>query len=261
MATSNDKVIFGKKELRGSRLRCLMFTTMPRKQVARCLTEVVQPYGVVNATRDQWMPRGFLNPDEPKLGEATSFLSAEHRDILTGWWLAVADKANTPNWDVVSTCTIEDRQGLILIEAKAHGAELSGAGKTAGNEKNDRSIRAAILQANEGLNQLNTGWNLNADTHYQLCNRFAWGWKITSLGVPVILVYLGFLNVDEMADKGQPFQSVIEWADTIRRHAHGIVPDRAWNTRLEINGTPMCALIRAVDLRWVPSGEKDRGAI
>jgi len=146
MATSNDKVTFDKKELRGSRLRCLMLTAMPRKQVAHCLTNLVQPYGVVDATRDQWMPRGLLNPDEAKLGEATSFLSAEHRDILTGWWLAVADNANTPNWDIVSTCTIEDRYGLILVEAKAHCAELSGAGKTAGNENNDRSIRAVDLR-------------------------------------------------------------------------------------------------------------------
>ena len=261
MATNNDRAIFGKKELRGSRLRCLILTAMPRKQVARVLTNLVQPYGVVDATRDQWMPRGFLNPDEAKLGEATSFLSAEHRDILTGWWLAVADKANTPNWDIVSTCTIEDRHGLILVEAKAHCAELSGAGKKAGNENNDRSIRGAILQANEGLNQLNAGWSLSADSHYQLCNRFAWGWKIAALGVPVILVYLGFLNAEEMVDQGEPLHSADEWADLVRGHAHGIVPDRAWNTRLEINGTPMCALIRAVDLRWVPSVGEDRGAI
>ena len=106
------------------------------------------------------------------------------------------------------------------------------------------------------------GWDLSQDSHYQLCNRFAWGWKIASLGVPVILVYLGFLNAEEMADQGRAVPTrLIEWADTIRRHAHGIVPDRAWNTRLEINGTPMCALIRAVDLRWVPSGGEDRSAI
>jgi hypothetical protein len=79
--------------------------------------------------------------------------------------------------------------------------------------------------------------------------------------VPVLLVYFGFLNAEEMADQGEPFHSTDEWSDVIRSHAHGIVPDHAWNTRLEINGTPMCALIRAVDLRWVPSGEKDGGAI
>ena len=261
MAKCNDKVIFGKKELRGSRLRCLMLSAIPRTQAARCLTELVQPYGVVDVTRDQWMPRGFLEAEEAKLGEVSIFLDEDQRKNVTDWWLAVKKGANTPNWDIASTCTIEDHPGLVLVEAKAHGAELSGAGKMAGNDKNDRSIRAAILQANEGLNQLDSGWNLNADTHYQLCNRFAWGWKIASLGVPVILVYLGFLNAEEMVDRGEPFHSADEWADLVRGHAGGIVPNCAWNTRLEINGTPMCALIRAVDLRWVPSSGEDRSAI
>ena len=60
MAKCNDKVIFGKKELRGSRLRCLMLTAMPRTQAARYLAELVQPYGVVDAFRSsgtaKWRP-------------------------------------------------------------------------------------------------------------------------------------------------------------------------------------------------------------
>jgi hypothetical protein len=33
--------------------------------------------------------------------------------------------ANTPNWDLVSGCQIGNRQGLILVEAKAHEGELA----------------------------------------------------------------------------------------------------------------------------------------
>lgn len=262
MATSNDKVIFGKKELRGSRLRCLMLTAMPRNQVARCLTELVQPYGVVDATRDQWMPRGFLEPEEAKLGEAPIFLTEDQRRMITGWWLAVERGANTPNWDVVSTCKIEGQPGLILVEAKAYDKELKQNDKcNADNADNMEQIGKAIREANAGLNAILPGWELSQDSHYQLCNRFAWSWKIATFGVPVILVYLGFLNAEEMVDLGEPFHSADEWGDVIRSHVHGIVPDHVWNMRLEINGTPMCVLIRAVDIRWVPSGEKDRGAI
>jgi hypothetical protein len=208
------------------------------------------------------MPRGFLNPDEAKLGETTGFLSEEQRKVVTTWWLKVTRNANTPNWDIVSTCKIEGQPGLILVEAKAYDKELKQNDKcNASNADNLEQIGKAIQEANAGLNTILSGWGLAKESHYQLCNRFAWSWKITSLGVPVILVYLGFLNAEEMADQGEPFRSADEWAEIVRGHSHGIVPDRAWNTRLEINGTPMCALIRAVDLCWVPSAEKDGGAI
>ncbi len=46
-----------------------MLTSLPRKEVARRLTELVQPYGVVDSQNDAWMPRGFLEPDEARLGE------------------------------------------------------------------------------------------------------------------------------------------------------------------------------------------------
>jgi hypothetical protein len=208
------------------------------------------------------MPRGFLEPEEAKLGEAPIFLTEDQHRMITGWWLAVKRGANTPNWDVVSTCKIEGQPGLILIEAKAYDKELKQNDKcNASNADNLEQIGKAIREANAGLNTILPGWRLAQDSYYQICNRFAWSWKIATLGVPVILVYLGFLNAEEMADQGEPLHSTDEWGDVIRSHAHGIVPDHAWNTRLEINGTPMCTLIRAVDLRWVPSGEKDGGAI
>ena len=35
------------------------------------------------------------------------------------WWLAVAsNNTRTPNWDIVTTCTIEGKPGIVLIEAK-----------------------------------------------------------------------------------------------------------------------------------------------
>ena len=102
-------------------------------------------------------------------------------------------------------------------------------------------------QANAELGGKQTGWNLTADSHYQLCNRFAWSWKIASLGVPVILVYLGFLNAMEMTDRGKPFHSATEWLDVIKSHAERIVPNDAWDRPIDINGTKMRAIIQSVD--------------
>ena len=119
----------------------------------------------------------------------------------------------TPNWDIASTCTIKGQRGLLLVEAKAHSAEL-GESDSCGsrNRGNHERIRWAITEAAAGL-QTATGssWILSPDGHYQLSNRFAWSWKLASLGIPVVLLYLGFLNAEEMTDRGQVFGSAGQW--------------------------------------------------
>jgi hypothetical protein len=171
---------------------------------------------------------------------------------LTNWWLKKPRGARVPNWDIASTCTIEGVKGLLLAEAKAHNKELSEAGKsqptTANSQLNHEQIRRAIAQANLGLNEINRGWALSRDSHYQLSNRFAWSWKLAALGVPVILVYLGFLNARDMLDQGQPFDSDEAWQTCMRNHAEDIVPEDAWEKRLEIDRTPVWFLIRSMQL-------------
>jgi hypothetical protein len=140
---------------------------------------------------------------------------------------------------------VGSRPGLILVEAKAHHDELDRAGKPeSGNPKNDACIRTAIKEASDALEGSLSGWKLTADSHYQLCNRFAWGWKVASLGVPVILVYLGFLNVTDMPGR-RVLKTGEEWVDAVYKHADGIVPRDAWGKELHINGTPLIPLIRS----------------
>ena len=144
--------------------------------------------------------------------------------------------------------------GLAPVEAKPHSNELKPDAHSIGNPNNETTIRAAIQQANDHLNGLMPGWKLTADAHYQLANRFAWSWKVASLGVPVILVYLGFLNVTHMADKGPPFPSAEDWEQAVRNHARGIVPGAAWGDPLDIGGTPLIPLIRSIELGWRVEG-------
>lgn len=97
---------------------------------------------------------------------------------LRDWWLAVPKRANTPNWDLASTCRIEGRQGLLLVEAKAHTKELSYDGKrtpdTENGRRNRKRIGSAIEEANADLEHV-TGesWGISRDACYQLSNRFA----------------------------------------------------------------------------------------
>ena len=100
------------------------------------------------------MPRGFTAPEEARLGDTEGLLSPEHRDIVTSWWLAVRARANTPNWDIASTASIDGTQGLVLIEAKAHAAELKRAGHGIRNEQNLAQIRGAVEEANAALEEI-----------------------------------------------------------------------------------------------------------
>jgi hypothetical protein len=140
------------------------------------------------------------------------------------------------------------QEGLILVEAKAHSDELKVSGKRPGNKKNHEKIGAAIQQANEGLNAVLPGWSLSRDSHYQLANRFPWSWKIASLGVPAVLVYLGFLRATEMRDKGEPFAGANAWESFVKEYSQGIVPGAAWNTRLLIEDTPLRVLVRSIQV-------------
>jgi hypothetical protein len=243
------------REQRGSRARCVLMTDGPNMVVAKRLTRLVEPFARVDPARDAWMPRGLTAPAEARLGEATRLLPSGHREILTDWWLAVRGRANTPNWDITATATIEGRKGLVLVEAKAHSRELKEDGMGAGNERNRERIRAAVLDAHQALNASGSGWALSCDSRYQLANRFAWSWKLASLGVPVVLVYLGFLNAEEIRDRGEPFAHTGAWDQAVRAHANGIVPGNAWEQRLDVEGTPVVPLIRSLDLPLDPEME------
>jgi hypothetical protein len=241
-------VSFQRRELKGSRLRCLMLTSLADREVAAFLNGIAQPHAVVSV-QDIWQPRGFLDGGEARLGEALSFLTADQRETLTNWWLKVRERANTPNWDVVSTCRVAGQPGLLVVEAKAHGAELHRDGKLPGNAENDIRIQNAISEANRALGGAPAGWHLRVDSHYQLCNRFAWGWKVASIGVPVVLVYLGFLDADEMGDGA--FRSEEAWRSCLFAHAESVVPRDAWERRLPTGEAGFVPILRSARISAV----------
>ena len=193
------------------------------------------------------LPEGFCKPDEARLGETSGFLTDEQRRAVTDWWLAAPQDANTPNWDLVSTCTVGGRTGLVIVEAKAHAGELKANDCCGASDKQNRErIEAAIKQASDALGE---GWRLTADSHYQLSNRFAWAWKLASLGVPVILVYLGFLNVHEM---GQSFASHDDWEQCLLAYGDRTVPRNVWKSgAIQVNDTPLIPLIRSAHVNTV----------
>ena len=118
----------GPKARKGSKPRCHWLTHGAPEQVAERLTRFVEPWGTV-ASKDKWMPQGFLDAGEAELHNAPRLLKLELGQQLRDWWLAVVKgRPRTPNWDIASTCTVTangmNKPGLLLVEAKAHAEEL-----------------------------------------------------------------------------------------------------------------------------------------
>ncbi len=243
---------------RGSKPRCHLLTDGSRAEVAGRLSGLVQPYGSISSMC-VWLPDGFECTDEVQLQNANPFVEEEISRGLKDWWFKVHRGAG-PNWDLVSQCVMGngENRGILLVEAKAHWAELEKeeagkplrAGAPRDSFRNHARIGKAIEEANEGLSGLTNGgtWALSRDSCYQMANRFAWAWKLVDFGVPVILVYLGFLDAAEMSDEGDPFSDHSNWVDCVKTHAWGRVPeevwDRSWSAR---DGT--CLVTRIVSVR------------
>jgi hypothetical protein len=246
----------GRKEQRGSKPRCHHLTHGPRQDVAARLTSLAAQFAVVSPN-DYWMPDGFDDVREAQLHKA-KLVEKAARDTLSSWWLAPESRrAKTPNFDIASTCTIEGAgKGLLLIEAKAHDEELN---KEAGgrvirkmdadpkratidekrrqcSEDNRAAshglIKQAIEEARAGLQQLTTlPCNISRDNCYQMSNRFAWAWKLTQLGTPVVLVYLGYLNTADMKEHGEPLADHGEWERLVRSHSAPLFSPDVWGRR------------------------------
>jgi hypothetical protein len=194
---------------------------------------------------DFWMPQGNRKPDEAKLDIASRLLPDVELTGLKSWWLVVPKGANTPNWDIATTCTFGSRKGVLLVEAKADEHKFSHAGKRAPSTqngfRNEAQIGDAIAEANTALGGKDAGWGLSRDRCYQLSNRFARAWKLASLGVPVVLLYLGFLKADEMGDGA--FGAPADWIRCVLEHSKGVVPDSVWGKPIDVGGTPIWPLI------------------
>jgi hypothetical protein len=243
----------------GSKIRCHQLTHGSRDDVAKSLNLLTEPWGHVSPATDRWMPNGFDTIDEAQLGTAARLIPSEdHRQALLDWWLATAENANTPNWDIASTCVIDDKPGLLLVEAKAHDAELRNEEKgkelrppvSINSRRNHLRIGACIQDANLALTgETGLPWALSRDWNYQISNRFTWSWKLTSLGISVILVYLGFLRADEMRKPNQtPFTRPEDWEQLVRLHSAYLFPEEVWNRKWTLHDQLFIPIIKTLYL-------------
>ena len=170
---------------------------------------------------------------------------------LAQWWLVHRSGANKPNWDLVYACNIFGKRGLVLVEAKAHERELDWAGKrrrsdaTLRSHENHERIGKAIAEAKDAVYAIIPGVNLSRGTHYQLANRVAYSWKIASMGIPVILLYLGFTGDEGIGDVGIPIENDDHWKRVMREYTKNILPEDFPETSLDCGNASMKMIVRS----------------
>ena len=240
---------------RGSQPRCILLTEGGPFTLAENLTRMVDHPSVVVTPSDTCRPEGRPYPNEVQLDkpDGAILVPQEIALALRTWWLVDPD-GRSPNWDIACTCAIDGQRGLLLVEAKAHSEELSSSPPSG---RNREKVEAALAEANAGLRRV-TGekWALSANRCYQLANRIAWSWKLATLGMPTVLVYLAFLDAGEMADRGEVFATVADWNNCLRQHSSGVVPQSCWNKPFHLSGTPLMFLIRTCDQALDASGSR-----
>ena len=251
---------------RRSRKHVLDWLQEDKDEFLASLNGSIELTGARVTADDLWMPGGYSQPREARLDDLDDrWLPPDVRDAIAEWWLVHQERANTPNWDLLATCSFSDRRGLVLVEAKAHRNELKTAGKALKSKPSDKSkenntqIGAAIREACDGVNVQWPGFSISRDSHYQLSNRMAFGWKLASLGVPTVLLYLGFIGDTGIPEAEGPFMSTNDWDNAMCEYAKGILPEDFVTLgirdqgNVEVNGTPFAFLIRSRPIRGGPA--------
>jgi hypothetical protein len=236
---------------RGSRKHVLDWTERPSFLTE--LAELLEPAAVSLTPPRVFMPQGRANPREARLEYFGPEVMPGHSAwrTLQDWWLIHKGGANTPNWDIACTCEIEDVPGLVLVEAKANWPELGLAGKTLGSRASLRSrenhehIGRAIEEACRGWRGLDGRCAIARDTHYQFANRLAFTWKLAALGIPVVLVYMGFTGDTGIYDAGAPFTDDEDWRRGFSAYSAPVMPREVMERRIEFAGVPVWFLSRS----------------
>jgi len=236
---------------RGSREHILDWTSRPEFPV-----EFIELIGLSDCRPSRpmvWQPKGHIEPEEACLGDrGDRFIpGTKCWNDLAAWWLVHRGGANKPNWDLVVACDIAGKPGLALVEAKAHERELDWGGKrvhldgSARSVENHERIGKAITEASIALGKIAPGVSISRDSHYQLANRLAYSWKLASMGIPVILVYLGFTGDEGIEDVGTPLRDHAHWEAVMRTYTVGILPEGFVERSLHCGKSYMRMLVRS----------------
>lgn len=237
---------------RGSRKHILDWTSHPH--FLRQFADLIGLPECVVAPPPVWRPGGYEKPEEVCLEDSgAQFVpGVDCWNDLASWWLLHRRRANKPNWDLVVGCDLWGQPGLALVEAKAHERELDWDGKRLRPDGSDNSaenherIGQAIAEASAALHRVIPGVHISRDSHYQLANRVAYSWKLASMGVPVLLVYLGFIGDNGIANVGPPLRDHDHWQSVMRAYTDRVLPEGFLDRWLPCGKAQMRMVLRSM---------------
>jgi hypothetical protein len=141
------------------------------------------------------------------------------------------------------------------VEAKANEPEFSTAGKgqdgnaSENSKANHLHIGAAIASANRGWQTVAPEARLSRDEHYQLSNRLAFTWKLATLGIPTVLVYLGFTGDSEVRGEAAMLRDDAHWQALFRKRSNDVGIAEAAERKLDFGPAPAWVVCRSRALR------------
>lgn len=241
------------KKYKGSQ-RCMLELISSQDFLLK-INSIIQYKGALISKEDIWYPRGLSEPKEAELKDfLKSTWTPDLGDKIADWWLAARSKnSRTPNWDFISTCAINGKKGLVLVEAKAHRAELESLGKKLkkhapeNSVKNHEKIREAICEAKIKICKSFPEVSISRDKCYQLSNRIAHAWWLANNGIPVVLVYLGFLNAEDMNTGGRViFKNTEDWDDCFTSHAKRVGVDKMLEKWIDCEESKFITICRSI---------------
>ncbi len=210
-----------------------MFKLIDSEKFLTSINDLIKPNAEISVY-DNWMPKSLQNDKEAELKNFLKYnFDLQMYNKIVSWWLHV--DSTTPNWDLVSTCTIDGKRGILLVEAKAHEKELNeeSHGKRLDKKKasedtirNHIKIGEAIKEANDEIIKQFPEISISRNECYQLSNRVAHAWWLANQGIPVVLMYLGFLDCHDMNDgKYKLLNSQEDWKNCLLNHAKKVGVD------------------------------------
>lgn len=239
------------KPPRGSRKHILDWLDSGRLPTA--LNGLLGAQGIRIGGRDVFQPRGSVDPQEWTLRRFCRAHCVRRFDFAAfdSWW--VSDQYRNPQWDWLSTCTIDGASGLLMIEAKANALELklrdmqTHRPSSKQSRINNQRIRECIDEAAADLRQRIDGIGISYDSHYQLSNRVASAWKLAQCGLTVALVYLGFTGDGGITDVGPQINDGEHWQQLMTAYASKVLPTTFPGMAVGFpNGASMRMLIRSL---------------
>lgn len=192
------------------------------------INDLIKIDGVSITTKDVSSPNAQIPSKEVTLSTFLRQNFDQKKAVaITDWW--IKHGTATPKWDLISTCTIDGKRGILLVEAKAHHGELKKDKKllkkdaSIETEQNHEQIYNVIDNVKKQLNYKISDITISRDKCYQFSNRVAHAWWLANQGIPVVLLYLGFLKVDDLNENNKKpkyklFTSHEKWKTCFEEH-------------------------------------------